>query len=156
MLSFTKPIRSSKDTKYNFDKSYKELANQIKLDKKKRIKEEKELAKQMKYAVREMIDKGQSDEEILNFFTERYGVSVLAAPPKEGFHLFAWWTPIGIVFVGITLTFIFIRSKTILKFNNQQIHMSKDFMSSQEFQESLESIEKTTLEFNSDITKEKE
>ena len=115
-----------------------------------------ELAKQMKYAVREMIDKGQSDEEILNFFTERYGVSVLAAPPKEGFHLFAWWTPIGIVFVGITLTFIFIRSKTILKFNNQQIHISKDFMSSQEFQESLEAIEKTTHEFNSDITKEKE
>ena len=34
--------------------------------------------------------------------------------------------------------------------------MSKDFMSSQEFQESLESIEKTTHEFNSDITKEKE
>ena len=28
MLSFTKPIRSSKDTKYDFEKSYKELANQ--------------------------------------------------------------------------------------------------------------------------------
>lgn len=115
-----------------------------------------ELAKQMKYAVREMIETGKSDEEILNFFTERYGVSVLSAPPKEGFHLFAWWTPIGIVFIGIALTFTFIRSKTILKYNSQKFDTSTDFMSSEEFRESLQSIEKNTHEFDSTRTKEKE
>lgn len=52
-----------------------------------------ELAKQMRALVREMLAEGATDEQVLDFFQERYGPSVLAAPPKHGFNLAAWLVP---------------------------------------------------------------
>jgi cytochrome c-type biogenesis protein CcmH len=115
-----------------------------------------ELAKQMKNSVRDMIEKGKSDEEILNYFSDRYGLGVLAAPPKKGFHLFAWWTPIAIIAIGITLTIIAIRSKIVQPPKIKKIETSYDFISSLEFQQSLQSIEKDTQEFDNGIEEEKE
>lgn len=44
------------------------------------------------------IQKGQSDQEILQSFVNEYGTVVLAAPPMAGFNWVAWLTP-GIVLV---------------------------------------------------------
>ena len=52
-----------------------------------------ELAKQMRATVREKLAEGQSKDEILQFFVDRYGQDVLAAPPKSGFNLVAWVVP---------------------------------------------------------------
>ena len=51
------------------------------------------LAKQMQVIVREQVQEGRSDAQIRQFFVDRYGERVLAAPPKEGINLFMWIVP---------------------------------------------------------------
>ena len=51
------------------------------------------LADQMQAVVREMLQAGRSEEQIRQFFVDRYGELVLAAPPKRGFNLVAWIVP---------------------------------------------------------------
>ncbi len=69
-----------------------------------------ELARQMRQIVREMLAGGKSREEILGFFVERYGPSVLAAPPKTGFSLIAWIFPPVVVVAGLTAAWLVLRS----------------------------------------------
>ena len=52
-----------------------------------------EIAEQMRRSVREQLAEGRSRDEVLQFFVERYGDDVLAAPPKSGFNLLAWLVP---------------------------------------------------------------
>ena len=52
-----------------------------------------QLAKDMQAIVRVQIDEGRTDEEIRQFFVDRYGERVLAAPPREGFHWLVWAAP---------------------------------------------------------------
>ena len=52
-----------------------------------------ELAKQILTLIREKLAQGESEEEIRNFFVDRYGLSVLAEPPKGGFNLLVWIVP---------------------------------------------------------------
>lgn len=56
------------------------------------------LAKQMRAQVRELLASGSTREEVLAWFSapERYGLSVLAEPPRSGFYLIAWIVP-GVV-----------------------------------------------------------
>jgi cytochrome c-type biogenesis protein CcmH len=44
----------------------------------------------MKNIVRERLNEGASEQEILDFFVSRYGEDVLAAPPARGFNLTIW------------------------------------------------------------------
>ncbi|MBI4295657.1 MAG: cytochrome c-type biogenesis protein CcmH [Chloroflexi bacterium] len=66
-----------------------------------------ELSSQMRVIVREKLEQGETKEQILQFFVERYGEAVLASPAKSGFSLVAWLAPIiGIVVGGIVLWFV--------------------------------------------------
>ncbi|MBI4197936.1 MAG: cytochrome c-type biogenesis protein CcmH [Chloroflexi bacterium] len=56
------------------------------------------LANQMQAIVREKLAVGETRQEILDFFVERYGEGVLAAPHKKGFSVLAWVIPgIGVL-----------------------------------------------------------
>lgn len=55
---------------------------------------------QIKNEVKEQLASGKSKDEILSFFTERYGPWILRAPPKEGVHAFAWILPIAALILG--------------------------------------------------------
>ena len=68
-----------------------------------------QLAKQMQAVVREKLQEGWTEGQIRDFFVERYGESVLAAPPKEGFNLIAWIVPPLGVAVGLLTLFLVIR-----------------------------------------------
>ena len=46
--------------------------------------------KEMEEQILRFVNQGKSKEDILNFYTERYGEKVLALPKTEGFNLFAW------------------------------------------------------------------
>ena len=61
-----------------------------------------ELAKQMKSVIRIQLSEGKTDQEIIDYFIQRYGEEVLASPPKSGSTLVAWITPV-IVLILITL-----------------------------------------------------
>ncbi len=67
------------------------------------------LSAQMRSLVREKLEQGESREEILQFFVERYGETVLAAPVKSGFNLIVWVIPILVIFAGGILLWVIIR-----------------------------------------------
>ena len=69
-----------------------------------------EYSKQMRRVVREMLAQGHSRDEILDFFADRYGPQVLAAPPKSGLNLVAWIVPIVVVVAVIAGGMLVIRS----------------------------------------------
>ena len=69
-----------------------------------------EYSKQMRRVVREMLAQGHSRHEILDFFADRYGPQVLAAPPKSGLNLLAWIVPVVAVFAVIAGGLLVIRS----------------------------------------------
>jgi cytochrome c-type biogenesis protein CcmH len=68
------------------------------------------LAQQMQRVVREMLVQGASRQQILDFFVERYGPGVLAAPPKAGVNLLAWILPAVAVVAALGALFLVLRS----------------------------------------------
>ncbi len=57
---------------------------------------------QMEGELRTALDRGDSNNLILQNFVQKYGPTVLAAPPQKGFNLVAWIAP-GVVFLLMTL-----------------------------------------------------
>lgn len=51
--------------------------------------------------IRTMLEEGRTEDEILAYFSNRYGERVLATPEKEGFNLILWvLPPLGVVLGG--------------------------------------------------------
>ena len=63
----------------------------------------------IKGKIRELMEKGNSDEEIKAYFTERYGEWILRAPPISGFNLVLWILPGAAIIAG--LLWVLYRSK---------------------------------------------
>ena len=70
------------------------------------------LARQMRQRVREMLAAGAGRQEILDWFADRYGMGVLAAPPKTGVNLLAWTLPIVGVLAALMVGGLAIRAMT--------------------------------------------
>ncbi|MBI2873277.1 MAG: cytochrome c-type biogenesis protein CcmH [Chloroflexi bacterium] len=68
-----------------------------------------ELANQMRAIIREKLAQGETPESIRQFFVDRYGPSVLAAPPRQGFQLTVWLVPPVAVAVGGLLLVMVLR-----------------------------------------------
>jgi cytochrome c-type biogenesis protein CcmH len=60
-----------------------------------------ETARQMRELVRERLAAGDSREQVLGFFVERYGTWVLLAPPARGFSLLLWVLPFTALALGL-------------------------------------------------------
>ena len=75
---------------------------------------EMEAAKQMKVLIGKMIDQGQDRNQILSYFVEQYGESVLAAPTKRGFNLTAWVIPFVVMGIAVGVIY-FVMAKWVLK-----------------------------------------
>ena len=52
-------------------------------------------AQQIKRFIKRRIAAGDSEAQIKDALVANYGESILAAPPKHGFGLLAWWVPLG-------------------------------------------------------------
>lgn len=74
---------------------------------------------QMKQKVQELVNQGKSEQEILDFFEERYGMMVLREPPYSGFGLGAWLIP-PIVIGSIVIWFSFILRRKNQQYKDQQ------------------------------------
>ncbi|MCI0440796.1 MAG: cytochrome c-type biogenesis protein CcmH [Chloroflexi bacterium] len=68
-----------------------------------------QLAVQMRGIVREKLAEGWSDDEIKQFFVERYGPSVILEPPREGFSLAAWIVPPVALAVAVAALLLVLR-----------------------------------------------
>ncbi|MCH2508025.1 MAG: cytochrome c-type biogenesis protein CcmH [Dehalococcoidia bacterium] len=79
------------------------------------------IAKQMRGIIREKLNQGENTEDILNYFVDRYGVQILAEPPKSGSYLLIWIIPpIGLVLGSVVLVvkIVSMRKKSFEDFND--------------------------------------
>ena len=58
---------------------------------------------EIKTVLVEQVQAGKNAKEILKFFEERFGLWILRTPPTQGFHWFAWYLPLGLIFFGALL-----------------------------------------------------
>lgn len=71
-----------------------------------------QLAKDMRSIIRQKLEAGESKEEIINYFVNRYGESILGYPPVRGVNLLLWILPaIAVLFGGIGIGLFLYRSK---------------------------------------------
>lgn len=61
------------------------------------------------------IASGMSDKEILTAFSQKYGVTVLAAPPTHGFNLVAWVAPFAVFAAALLGTILLVRQWSVGK-----------------------------------------
>jgi len=62
--------------------------------------------------IRQRLADGETPDEIIDSIVEKYGVSVLAEPPKEGFARLAWIGPFALLAVGLVMVVVYLRRHT--------------------------------------------
>ena len=60
-------------------------------------------AQQMRGVIRQQLQAGASDRQIIQFFSERYGEQVVWAPQWWGFSLLTWIVPLVLLLGGLVL-----------------------------------------------------
>ena len=68
-----------------------------------------EMAVNMKAQVRELLERGYTEEQILKYFELSYGQFVLLRPEFEGFISLVWVLPVLALAIGAALVFIKLR-----------------------------------------------
>jgi len=63
---------------------------------------------EMRNLIRDMLNEGQSEADILGYFQTRYGDWILLTPPRRGYYLVVWLAPIvgGLVILGVVLYYL--------------------------------------------------
>jgi cytochrome c-type biogenesis protein CcmH/NrfF len=61
----------------------------------------------------DVIASGKTDQEVLDWFTNKYGVTVLAAPTTHGFNLVAWIAPIAVFLAALLGTILLVRNWSV-------------------------------------------
>lgn len=70
------------------------------------------LAHDMRDIIRKQLEQGKSKEEILTYFINSYGESILASPPPKGINWLLWLLPgAGIIVGGIGITLFLFRAQ---------------------------------------------
>ena len=67
------------------------------------------LAQQMRVAIRHQLQAGRSEQDVIQYFVQRYGNQILWSPPWQGFSLLIWLVPIAFLLCGIVLVFLLLR-----------------------------------------------
>ena len=65
------------------------------------------IAEQMRLVIRQQLQSGQSEQQVLHYFAAHYGNQILLTPPPQGFNLLAWLMPVVMLLIGLgLLTFV--------------------------------------------------
>ncbi len=67
------------------------------------------ISQQMRGVIRQQLQQGQSEQQIIRYFVSRYGNTILWSPPKQGFTILAWIVPIAILLGGALLLVLVLR-----------------------------------------------
>lgn len=60
-----------------------------------------DLAKDLRQEVREMMQKGMTDKEIVDFLVSKYGDFVLFDPPMKSYTILLWYGPFALLLIGL-------------------------------------------------------
>ena len=64
------------------------------------------LAGQMRQVIREQLQSGKSEQQVVQYFVNRYGDQIAWSPPWQGFALLAWLVPIVLLLGGAILLLV--------------------------------------------------
>ncbi len=71
-----------------------------------------DLAKDMRSIIRKKVQEGESQEEIISYFVNRYGDSILGSPPAKGVNWLLWLLPLfSLIFGGLGMGLFIYRSR---------------------------------------------
>ena len=70
------------------------------------------LAEDLRRQVREMISRGESDTQIIDFMTQRYGDFVLYRPPLKSTTVALWFGPFALLLGGLTIFVVVLRRRS--------------------------------------------
>lgn len=70
-----------------------------------------ELAMDLKNQVREMLQKGLTDRQVIDFLVERYGDFVLYRPPVKSSTWLLWGGPFALLIAALTAFFVKLRRR---------------------------------------------
>jgi cytochrome c-type biogenesis protein CcmH len=71
-----------------------------------------EMAHQMRAIVRERLASGETPEQVIAYFVERYGEWILLTPTARGFNLLVWVMPVVALGVGVLVVAVSLRRWT--------------------------------------------
>ncbi|GHO92790.1 hypothetical protein KSF_028380 [Reticulibacter mediterranei] len=67
------------------------------------------LAQQMRMVIRQQLQEGKSEQEVVQYFERSYGDKIINTPPWQGFYLLIWLVPITLLLGGIVLVWLTLR-----------------------------------------------
>jgi cytochrome c-type biogenesis protein CcmH len=67
------------------------------------------IAQQMREVIRQQLQSGKSEQEVIAYFVDRYGEQIVWSPPWQGFTMLAWLVPIALLLIGGFLLFFTLR-----------------------------------------------
>ena len=73
-----------------------------------------DLAQDLRQQVREMLQKGQSDAQIIDYMTQRYGDFVLYRPPVKSTTALLWYGPALLMLGGLGVLAVVLRRRSKL------------------------------------------
>lgn len=88
------------------------------------------IAQQMRQVIREQLQSGKSEQEVIQYFVRSYGDQIVWLPPWQGFSLFIWLVPIAFILGATVLVYIMLyewRSGIILAERDEIV--SEDILS---------------------------
>jgi cytochrome c-type biogenesis protein CcmH len=68
------------------------------------------IAQQMRTVIRQQLQEGKSEAQVIQYFKERYGPQIVWTPQWQGFDLVAWLVPIALLLLGVIILFYVLRS----------------------------------------------
>lgn len=66
-------------------------------------------AEQLREVIRRQVAEGKTKQQVIDYFVEVYGSSVLPAPPQKGWFLTAWYLPLALMLSGGGIIFLLLR-----------------------------------------------
>lgn len=67
------------------------------------------LAQQMRMVIRQQLQSGKSEQEVVQYFAHSYGDQIVGTPPWQGFSLLVWLVPIALLLGGAVLLWFTLR-----------------------------------------------
>lgn len=67
------------------------------------------ISQQMREVIRQQLQAGRSEQEVIRYFVSRYGDQIVWVPQWQGLGLLVWLVPIGLLLVGGVLLFFVLR-----------------------------------------------
>jgi cytochrome c-type biogenesis protein CcmH len=71
-----------------------------------------EMANQMRGVIRERLAAGDSPDQVIRYFVDKYGEWILLSPRRRGFTLLVWIAPFAAVAIGLGLVAVVLRRWT--------------------------------------------